>query len=57
MVLLVMVLKAATIATIQFASMDDCEAAKKALVGGTGAMSTELSVVCIDKVQAATPAQ
>jgi len=52
-----MVLKAATIATIQFASMDDCEAAKKALVSGTGAMSTELSVVCIDKVQAATPAQ
>ena len=57
MVLLVMVLKAATIATIQFASMEDCEAAKTALAGGTGAMSTELSSVCIDKVQAATPGQ
>jgi hypothetical protein len=50
MVFLVMAMKAATIATIQFASMADCVQAKKAM---DSAMDGIVISVCIDKVVAA----
>lgn len=56
MVLLVIVLKAAAIATIQFSSMQDCAEAKKAMDGGMGKFSTEIAAVCIDKVAGAPAA-
>lgn len=50
MVFLVMAMKAAAIATIQFASMADCVQAKKAM---DSAMDGIVISVCIDKVVAA----
>jgi len=52
MVVLVMVLKAAAIATLQFSSMDDCVEAKKALDA-----KTEIISVCVDKVAGAPTGQ
>jgi hypothetical protein len=55
MAFLVMVLKAAAIATIQFSSMDDCMAAKKAVT--EAAADAGLVAVCLDKVVAAPAGQ
>jgi hypothetical protein len=51
MVFLVMVLKAAAIATIQFSNMNDCMAAKKAMT--EAAADAGLVAVCLDKVATA----
>jgi hypothetical protein len=55
MVFLVMVLKAAAIATIQFSSMEDCVTAKKAMT--EAASDVGLVSVCLDKVVAAPAGQ
>ena len=52
MAVLVMVLKAAAIATLQFSSMSDCMEAKKALDA-----KTEVVSVCVDKVAGAPAGQ